>query len=60
LLNGNRSYVLHGLHMTHSNTDFTLIFFSSFGTHLLCNLIDQTDNANDQQTKLNQFFLCNH
>ena len=35
MLNCNCRYVLHGLQMTHCNTDFTLIFFSSFGTYLL-------------------------
>ena len=38
VLNLNGSYVLHSLQMTHGNTDFTLIFFSSFGTHLLKNI----------------------
>ena len=37
-LNCDCCYVLHSLHMPHSNTDFTFIFFSSFGTHLLSNI----------------------
>ena len=38
MLNGNRCYVLHGLQMTHGNTDFTIVFFSSYGIHLLDHL----------------------
>ena len=38
LLNGNRSYVLHGLHMTRCNTVMPIIFRSSYGTHLLDHL----------------------
>ena len=35
ILNCYGGYVLHGLQMTHGNTDLTLIFFSLSGTHLL-------------------------
>jgi len=34
-LNCDCCYVLHSLHMPHSNTDFAAEIFSSFGTHLL-------------------------
>ena len=35
LLDGNRGYVLHGLHMTGCNTIMPIIFRSYYGTHLL-------------------------
>jgi len=38
LLNGNRGYVLHSLHMTRCNTVMPLTVRSSFGTHLLDHL----------------------
>lgn len=53
MLNGNRGYVLHSLHMTHSNTDLTLIFFSSFGTYLFPNIgrIRETEKTAYDKTK---------
>lgn len=42
LLNCNRSYVLHSLHMPHSNTDFALIFFVRSG-HIFLKTLDEDE-----------------
>ena len=40
-------YVLHGLHMTWCNPIMPLIFRSSYGTHLLQNLVETIKKGNN-------------
>lgn len=45
LLNCDKGYVLHSLHMSHSNPVISLIFHLSYGTNLLPNIRRRREEA---------------